>query len=502
MKKIVLNSLSNFFPMVILSILKFIFVRFLIFSYGNDINSMYQLSIQILGYLYLLEGGLGMASAFSLYKPLKDEDYKKISQITKYTDKTYKKISLVALFISLIMAFIFPNTIETNSSYGYLSKTIFFIVIAFTIILEYLHGSAKIIFNADQNNYVVNSIVNVCKILICIVQLVLMYYKLNIYIVLAVGTLSGYLPNKILHTIRKRKYKFLENYQEAKKIEEISKNSNYILFHNLVGLVYSNTSYLIISKLLGSFSLTVYSSYNLIVNTLIQYFTAMIYPLFSYFGNMKIRLDNPDYYKLLRKTIIYVSFFAVTFSIIFYFTVNPFIEFWIGKEYELPKLSVLLFSLYIFYSINIGIIGVFINSIGLYKETLPSSIAGALLNIILSIVFVEKYGIMGIIISILLSQLLTLGWVHPKVLFVSIDKKYWRKYIKLILKILILYILIFVSVQIIKVNYKNIFFTFVYYISSITGVVILFFILFFIEVREILTVIRRKSYEVFSKKNF
>ena len=69
--------------------------RYFIYYMGIETLGMMKLFSQLLAYLNIIEMGLGNASAFALYKPLSEKDYKNTSIIINTIDSIYNKIAIL-----------------------------------------------------------------------------------------------------------------------------------------------------------------------------------------------------------------------------------------------------------------------------------------------------------------------------------------------------------------------------------------------------------------------
>lgn len=59
-------------------------------TFGSDVNGLVSSLNQFLSYISLIEGGLTGVVLASLYKPLEEKNYNKVSGIVKATNKFLK----------------------------------------------------------------------------------------------------------------------------------------------------------------------------------------------------------------------------------------------------------------------------------------------------------------------------------------------------------------------------------------------------------------------------
>lgn len=90
-KEVLLNFIFTF----ITSALGFMQNKYFIQYMGLETLGMMKLFTQFLAYLNIIEMGLGSASAFALYKPLAEKNYKSTSIVVNTIEDIYNKIAIL-----------------------------------------------------------------------------------------------------------------------------------------------------------------------------------------------------------------------------------------------------------------------------------------------------------------------------------------------------------------------------------------------------------------------
>ena len=111
MKKILkniplLNTISNLILQITTMISAFIVPKIILSFFGSEVNGLTSSLGQLLDYISLLEGGVTGVIMASLYKPLYDRNTEKISSIIATTRKFYRKIGIIFIGYSLLLAII------------------------------------------------------------------------------------------------------------------------------------------------------------------------------------------------------------------------------------------------------------------------------------------------------------------------------------------------------------------------------------------------------------
>ena len=105
-------TLLNIIANVILqlaNILSWLIIPKIVLSFfGSSVNGLVSSITQFLNYITLIEGGITSVVTATLYKPLVEKDTKKISSIIKTSNNFYRKIGIIFMSYSIILAILYP----------------------------------------------------------------------------------------------------------------------------------------------------------------------------------------------------------------------------------------------------------------------------------------------------------------------------------------------------------------------------------------------------------
>ena len=106
------------------------------------------------------------------------------------------------------------------------------------------------------------------------------------------------------------------------------------------------------------------------------------------------------------------------FSICLLCLTQPFVNIWIkDKELHLPAEYILLFALYFFFYKWGDMLYVYVEAAGIWWSNRFYPIIGALVNLVVNIVLVQKIGLYGILLSTILSVIFVYDFGYARVLF-------------------------------------------------------------------------------------
>lgn len=113
----------------------------------------------------------------------------------------------------------------------------------------------------------------------------------------------------------------------------------------------------------------------------------------------------------------------------FYSLYQPFMKIWVGSELMYGQIVVSMFCAYFYLYVICGIFTTYKDAAGIWHEDRFRSLIGAIVNLILNLAFVQKFGIYAILLSTILSYLVVnIPWLIYN-LFHVLFKRSARKYI-------------------------------------------------------------------------
>ncbi|MGL5820446.1 MAG: hypothetical protein ACRCYE_02285, partial [Sarcina sp.] len=157
------NSYVNISMYLLVAIFMFITKKYMISGMGEELTGLTSIYQNTIDLLKLLEMGITVSVIFSLYKPIKDNDFIKIKSVINVLKVFYQKCGIGIMAIGMIVTFILPFVIKSNYSDNFIR--INFIVYLFTAVIYYFVGYKICILHASQNGYIVTLVDGVCKII-------------------------------------------------------------------------------------------------------------------------------------------------------------------------------------------------------------------------------------------------------------------------------------------------------------------------------------------------
>ena len=114
-----LNIASSVLLQVVSGVCGLILPRFVLRTFGSEVNGLAASVSQLLSYAVLLEGGIGGVMKAALYKPLANEDDAGISGIFYQISWTFRRIALIFIGFAVILSIYMKFLVDTQYDWFY-----------------------------------------------------------------------------------------------------------------------------------------------------------------------------------------------------------------------------------------------------------------------------------------------------------------------------------------------------------------------------------------------
>lgn len=445
MKRSFYNIFSGVFFKVIILIITLITRMFLISYIGNDANGLISLFTSIIGLICITELGVGIAITYSMYKPITENDTEKIAILYHFFNKMYKKIALIITiigicFIPLLQFFVNDYNLDFN-------YYIIFIIQLAGVLLTYLFTAEITLINAHKENYLTTTIQSSTQILKLILQCIVLVIWSNLYLYSFVVIISELINFVVMKVIVSKKYSDICNIKKSvldkETKTEVIKNVKAIFMHKIGGVLVNTIDSIIISTALGVAILGYYSNYLLLVTALVSICSMVFSQMVSTIGQIFAK-KNMIEIKTYFKRFYYVNYaLASVMFFCFFVASDSFIRLVFGESLILAREITLVIAINHFIQFMRMTVSTFKDSSGLYYYDRYKPLFEGVLNLILSLIFINKLGVVGVILSTIITNIFICHFVEPRILYKygfkeSVKKFYITNYSLIFLFIIIL----------------------------------------------------------------
>lgn len=420
-------------------IVRLIFVRIL----GDQYMGVNGLFTNIMSTLAFVELGMGASITIFLYKPVAQNDEKRIICLLSYYKKAYRIIGMIIFFMAICIIPFLPIIIK-DITIPVNTVIVYFLFIIMNVI-PYFYAAEKTILDVNQEKYIITIVHYLSNIVMLIIQAILLSVYKNYYLYIAIQLISTFTENVIISIIARKKYNYI-NQKSKNKLEKSTKHAiikkmKAMTFQQIGLIVQNSTDNILISSMIGVRWVGIYSNYYLLISVIESIISQVFSSIQSSIGNLNVFADEEKKYKVYN-CMLFINFWLVCFfTVCMGVLIDPFITMFFGTEYLMPKIVVyiLIFNIYI---LNINKANsIYKYATGHIEEDKYAAIIGAIINLVLSIILAKWIGISGIFIGTTISTLTTKTFVEPYILHKYVFERKMKYNVKQYVKYLIFTVL-------------------------------------------------------------
>lgn len=397
-RKALINTIASLLTQLVTIISGLIIPRLIIANFGSDVNGVVTSITQFLGYIVLLEAGVGGVTRAAIYKPLAQKDTKALSGIINATEVFFKKIAKVFIGYLSLVSLSYPFLVIDEFKYIF-SFSLILIIGTSTFIQYYFGITYQILLQADQKLYINSFLLILSTILNVVLTILLINIGADIHIVKIFSSLVYIIRPLCLNLYVKRKYGLLK---DSPPNNEAIKQRWDGLGHHIAFYLHRQTDIAVLTIFSNVKEVSVYSIYFMIVSAIQRFVNTFSVGLEAAFGNM---IAKKEYASLERNFRIY-NFISFTLTISLFTStailIIPFIKIYtngiVDANYIRPLFGVVLIIAEAIYCIRLPYHSV-VMAAGHFKQTKKAAYFEAFINVILSIILVNILGLLGIAIA-------------------------------------------------------------------------------------------------------
>ncbi|MDT2712388.1 lipopolysaccharide biosynthesis protein [Enterococcus dongliensis] len=365
--------------------------------YGSEINGLVSSITQYLGMISFCELGVGAVVQSALYKPLAVNDEDSVSAIMSEAKSFFKKIALILCVYVIVLVVIYPLFI--NKSFGIITTTCLIVAVAINLFSQYYFGlSSQILLNADQKLYINYGVQILSTVLTAVIAALMIINGFSVEVVKLVTSIIFLLRPLLL-------WLYVRNNYHIKHVKSSNKHLTQKwngMIHHIAYVVVEHTDVVVLTSFSTLTNVSIYYIYYMVASGVKQIVVYATSGVQSLLGNI-MAVDDENHVEEVFSTVEWTfHFICTTLFTITGLLIIPFIRVYTRNitdaNYIVPLFGVLLVCSQFFYCIRQPYY-MAVKAAGDYKKTQWSAATEAVLNIVISIIFVSKLGLIGVAIG-------------------------------------------------------------------------------------------------------
>ncbi|WP_317437442.1 oligosaccharide flippase family protein [Thomasclavelia spiroformis] len=432
-KNAMLNLIFGYLSQIGIILLSFIGRKIFLIFLSADYLGINGLFSNILTVLSFAELGLDTALVYSLYKPVADNDCNMIFSLMKYFKKIYMILACLIFCIGIAIIPLFKYIVNSDLPLNYL--IICYLLILINTVLSYFVAHKVALLSACQMQRIQKTVLLFTNIILQILYIIVLIIWKSYILYLCATIISTIIGNVILSVIFNRIIP--DSYQNANIVmvdkKSIISRITSTFFYKIGAVLVSNTDNILISALVSTYAVGLYSNYYTVINSVQSFIAIMTTSLISGVGNLAVKKTRKVQHELFDMFLLIYHFIATVGFIGFYLVFNDFITLWLGKQFLFEKNIVLVIAMNFYLTNILNPIYIFREANGLFQQTKYVMLIRAFINLLLSYFLGIKFGVAGIFLATAVSLIITSFWYEPKLLFSKVmHDTVWHYYKKVI----------------------------------------------------------------------
>lgn len=450
-QKTILNAKVNLIFYFINLAVTFFSRKVFLDSLGADFFGLTSTIGGFIGFLSLVELGIGNAISFALYKPMYDKDYKKLNEIVSVLGYLYYLVGFIILGCGIALSMMFPYWFAGKGVSMSLVYSVFYSFLA-SVLLTYFVNFRQSILSADQRNYVITGCFQGASFICYLLQMGVVYYFFNytpyggicpyLWVVISLLTNIGcaiYLNIKINQMYPWLEAKIKLGKEKWREYPEIIKKTKQLFLHKIASYAQLQIRPLVMFKFAAPDKFTAlemigkYDNYNLTAGKTSSLIAVVFSGNVAGVGNLIAEGNKERIHK------VYWEFFALKFFIAgllafgFWHLTEPFLVCWLGEQYLLTKLLLLLLIINEFIWQIRYTTDAFIMGYGLFQDVW-APVVESIISVVVAVLGGYFWGLEGVLLGTIVSMTLIVCIWKPYFLFKEGLKisvwGYWTNFVR------------------------------------------------------------------------
>ena len=387
---------------------------------GAEFIGLTGMLMNIMSFLSVAELGIGTSIVYFLYKPLQEDDHRKINEVMSMLAFLYRCIGCVIGCGGLVVSIFFPWW------FGDLSTGLPLVYFAFYSFLAssvagYVFNYRQLLVSANQKQYLVNAYFQSIAIAQSLTQILLAYYYRNLWLWVVVGLVFTVIGIIVFNIRIRQLYPWLDinlkaGRENLKHYPEVLKKTRQIFVQKIKDFILYRSDEIMVGMFVSVVKVAFYGNYTLIINKLLYLVNILSDGLSAGVGNLLAEGNEQNIMKVFWEMTAARFFIlgVIIFSLLMF--LQPFIGCWLGQEYQLDGLIVYLIIFNFFIRLQNAAVYIYIGAAGLFSDVWAAW-TELIVNLTVTIALAPFFGIVGILLGKIISYFFISAFWKPYYLF-------------------------------------------------------------------------------------
>lgn len=400
-------------------LMPFLIRSILIHRIGVEYAGLDSLFTSILRVLNMAELGFASAAAYSLYKPVAEDNTEKICALMAFYRKLYYSVGVLVMIIGISLLPFLNHLIKGSHPEDINLKILYIIYLLDSAASYFLFSYRNIILNVYQRVDIISIISTILYLVVYGIQIITLLTLKNYYVYVVLFLVYTVANNLIIAKYVKNRFPqySCKGHIDKRERKDILKNSYAIFLFKVCSMTRNSLDTVFISAFIGLVAATIYGNYYYIFAGIASVQTIIRTSMEGGIGN-KIATKTPEENHKDMFVLMYLYAWlssAITACLVSLY--QPFIKIWVGDKLLLDQSTMIMFCVY-FYILSMGSIRfIYHQSAGLFWKKRYWTVAAAILNVAGDYFLVQYWGMFGVISATIISLLVVDFGYSSKIIY-------------------------------------------------------------------------------------
>lgn len=416
-------------------VMPFIMRTVMLYYMGQEYLGLNSLFGSILWILNLAELGVGSAMVYSMYQPIIDDDTEQICALLKLYRTYYRIIGLVIGVVGVAITPFIPNLIKGDVPEGLSVYVVYWLNLLCTVLSYWVLAYKNSLVMAHQRSDVISKVTLATNTVQYFAQFAVIIFLGDYYIYLITAIITQVATNIVTAICATKMYPDYKPVGKMKK-EHAQKINQRIkdLFTMKVGnAIVSSADSIVVSSYLGLTMVAIYNNYFYILTAVWNIGRTVLASCMAGIGNSLLVESRDKNYADLKKFTFIMVWICGFCSACLLCCFQPFMKIWAGDDLTLEFSAVIAFVIYFAVEQINQVFILYKDAAGIWHEDRFRPLITAFANLILSIIFVQFWGIYGVVFATVASEIvISMPWILHNI-FSTMFKRSMKEYVQKIL---------------------------------------------------------------------
>ena len=421
MKYAARNILFGYLSNAVTGVLGIALQKIFIIKLGETLLGVNSTYTSILSVLSLAELGLGTAMNFSLYGPVARGDRETVKAYMQFYKKAYRLIALVIAAAGLLLVPFLPSLIRDPAGIDSNADLInYYLIFLFNTVSSYFVAYKYSLPNAEQKNYIQSNVLTLTKIATVLIQIALLLAAPDFYLYLFAAAAIELIQKIFANAYLNRKYPLLKEKSVRKlteaELSDIKKKTGALVCHKVGDAARLQTDSIIITGFINVTMSGYVDNYNKVINLIANFVNVIFNSVISSFGNLIATESEEKQYEMFRVYRFFASWIYGYSSVGFFLLLTPFISWYYGDRFALPAAVVGAILIDFYFKGERVVLSNYKTAAGVFEQDRFLPLIQGAVNLVLSIVLVQRIGLLGVYIGTIVSGLIA-NVIRPVIIY-------------------------------------------------------------------------------------